>query len=97
MGAILLSSGTKGKRYALPNARIRIQQPSGHVEGKATDIEIAAQEISYYKETIKRILALNTERSQELIEHDIQRDFFLSATEAKAYGLIDESVTKPPA
>lgn len=97
MGVILLSSGTKGKRYVLPNARIRIQQPSGNVEGKATDIEIAAKEISYQKETINRILAVNTGRSQELIEHDIQRDFFLSATEAKAYGLIDKIVTKPPA
>ena len=97
MGAILLSSGTKSKRYALPNARIRIQQPYGNVEGKATDIEIAAKEISYQKETINRILAVNTGRSQELIEQDIQRDFFLSAKEAKAYGLIDEIVTKPPA
>ena len=97
MGAILLSSGTKGKRYALPNARIRIQQPSGNVEGTATDLEIAAKEISYQKETINRILAVNTDRSKELIEHDIQRDFFLNAKEAKAYGLIDEIVTKPPA
>lgn len=96
MGAILLSSGTKGKRYALPNARIKIQQLSGNLEGKATDIETAAKEISYQKETINRILAANTGRSQELIKHDTQRDFFLSATEAKAYGLIDEIVTKPP-
>ncbi len=97
MGAILLSSGTKGKRYALPNARIRIEQPSGNFEGKVTDIEIAAKEISYQKETINRILAVNTGRSQELIEHDTQRDFFLTAKEAKAYGLVDEIVTKPPA
>ena len=97
MGAILLSSGTKGKRYALPNARIRIQQPSGNVEGKATELEIAAKEISDQKDAINRILAVNTGRSQELIEHDTQRDFFVSATEAKAYGLIDEIVTKPPA
>ncbi len=97
MGAILLSSGTKEKRYALPNARIRIQQPSGNVEGKAIDIETAAKEILYQRETINRILAVNTGRSQELIEHDTQRDFFLSATEAKAYGLIDKIVTKPPA
>ncbi|MGL5940407.1 MAG: ATP-dependent Clp protease proteolytic subunit [Waterburya sp.] len=97
MGAILLSSGTKGKRYALPNARIKIQQLSGNIDGKASDIEIAAKEIAYQKETINRILATNTDRSPKLIKHDTQRDFFLSATEAKAYGLIDEIVSKPPA
>ena len=96
MGAILLSSGTKGKRYALPNARIKIQQPSGNIEGKAIDIETAAKEISYQKEAINRIFAANTGRSQELIEHDTQRDFFLSAREAKAYGLVDKILTKPP-
>ncbi|NJK57128.1 MAG: hypothetical protein HC939_14515 [Pleurocapsa sp. SU_5_0] len=96
MGAILLASGTKGKRYALPNARIKIQQPSGNFEGKAIDIEIAAKEISYQKGAINRILAVNTGHSQELIEQDTQRDFFLNAQEAKAYGLIDEIVDKPP-
>ncbi|MGL6339747.1 MAG: ATP-dependent Clp protease proteolytic subunit [Waterburya sp.] len=96
MGTILLSSGTKGKRYALPNARMKIQQLSGNIEGKASDIEIAAKEIAYQKETINRILATNTDRSLELIKHDTQRDFFLSATEAKAYGLIDEIVSKTP-
>ena len=75
----------------------RIQQPSGNVEGKATDLEIAAKEISYQKDAINRILAANTGRPQELIENDTLIDFFLSATEAKAYGLIDEIVTKPPA
>ncbi|MGL5832948.1 MAG: ATP-dependent Clp protease proteolytic subunit [Waterburya sp.] len=97
MGIILLSSGTKGKRYALPNARMKIQQLSGNIDGKASDIEIAAKEIAYQKETINRILAINTNRSPELIKHDTQRDFFLGAKEAKVYGLIDEIVSKPPA
>ena len=95
MGAILLSSGTKGKRYALPNARIKIQQITGNIEG-TTDLETAAKEVLYQKSTINRIFAANTDRSQELIEHDTRRDFFLSATEAKAYGLVDKIITKPP-
>ena len=97
MGAILLSSGTKGKRYALPNTRIKIEQISGNIEGKGIDIEVAAKEILYQQETMNRLLAINTGRSREVIEHDIQRDFFLSAKEAKAYGLVDEIVTEPPA
>ena len=96
MGAILLSSGTKGKRYALPNTRIKIEQITGSVEGKTIDIETAAKEILHQKETINRILAANTNRSPELIEHDTRRDFFLGAREAKAYGLVDEIVSKPP-
>ena len=95
MGAILLSSGTKGKRYTLPNARIKIQQITGNIEG-TTDLETAAKEVLYQKSTINRIFAANTDRSQELIEHDTRRDFFLSATEAKAYGLVDKIITKPP-
>jgi ATP-dependent Clp protease, protease subunit len=96
IGAILLSSGTKGKRYMLPNARIKIQQPSGNIEGFATEIEVAAKEILAQRETINGILAVNTGRSKELIEHDTQRGFFLSAKEAKAYGLIDKIVTRTP-
>lgn len=94
MGAFLLSSGTRGKRYALPNARIMIHQPSGGAQGKASDIEIAAKEILYFRERINQILADNTGKSQAQIETDSERDFFMSAEEAKAYGLIDEIVRK---
>lgn len=95
-GALLLSSGTKGERYALPNARIRMQQPSGTAQGRAADIEIAVKEILHQRETVNQIFAANTGRSVELIEHDTQREFFLSAKEAKVYGLIDQIITKPP-
>ena len=94
MGAFLLSSGTQGKRYALPNARIMIHQPSGGAQGKASDIEIAAKEILYFRERINQILADNTGKSQAQIETDSERDFFMSAEEAKAYGLIDKIVSK---
>lgn len=94
MGAFLLSSGTSGKRYALPNARIMIHQPSGGAQGKASDIEIAAKEILYFRERINQILAANTGKSQAQIETDSERDFFMSAEEAKAYGLIDGIVRK---
>ena len=94
MGAFLLSSGTQGKRYALPNARIMIHQPSGGAQGKASDIEIAAKEILYFREKINQILAANTGKSQTQIEADSERDFFMSAEEAKAYGLIDCIVRK---
>ncbi len=97
MGAFLLSSGTKGKRYALPNARIMIHQPSGGAQGKASDIEIAAKEILYFRTVINRILAANTGQSIEKIEMDSERDFFMSAEEAKAYGLIDSIIQKTPA
>ncbi|MDM9382088.1 ATP-dependent Clp endopeptidase proteolytic subunit ClpP [Chlorogloeopsis sp. ULAP01] len=96
MGAFLLSSGVKGKRYALPNARIMIHQPSGGAEGKATDIEIAAKEILYFRELINRILAANTGQSIEKIEMDSERDFFMSAEQAKDYGLIDNIILKTP-
>ena len=94
MGAFLLSSGTPGKRYALPNARIMIHQPSGGAQGKASDIEIAAKEILYFRERINQIIADNTGKSQAQIETDSERDFFMSAQEAKAYGLIDSIVSK---
>ncbi|KST66532.1 ATP-dependent Clp endopeptidase proteolytic subunit ClpP [Mastigocoleus testarum] len=94
MGAFLLSSGTPGKRYALPNARIMIHQPSGGAQGKASDIEIAAKEILYFRERINQILAANTGKSQAQIETDSERDFFMSAEEAKTYGLIDSIVRK---
>ncbi len=94
IGAFLLSSGTKGKRYALPNARITVRQPSGGIEGKASYLEIAAQEILYLKESINRILATNTGKSKEQIERDSERDFFMGAEEAKTYGLVDNIIMK---
>lgn len=97
MGAFLLSSGAKGKRFALPNARITIRQPSGGTQGKASDIEVAAKEILYLKESINTILAANTSQSKERIELDSERDLFMSAKQAKAYGLVDSIITKTPA
>ena len=96
MGAFLLSSGTKGKRYALPNARIMIHQPSGGAQGMASDIEVAAREILRTKETINKILAANTGQPLDKIERDSDRDFFMSAEEAKAYGLIDGVILRTP-
>ncbi len=96
IGAFLLSSGTKSKRYALPNARITIRQPSGSFQGKASDIEVVAKEILYLRESINRILAANTGQSQEQIERDSDRDFFMSAEEAKNYGLVDSIILKTP-
>jgi ATP-dependent Clp protease protease subunit len=96
MGAFLLSSGTKGKRYALPNARIMIHQPSGGAQGVASDIEVAARELLRTKDTINKILAANTGQPLEKIERDSDRDFFMSAEEAKAYGLIDGVILRTP-
>ena len=96
MGAFLLSSGTHGKRYALPNARIMIHQPSGGAQGVASDIEVAARELLRTKETINRILATNTGQPLEKIQRDSDRDFFMSAEEAKAYGLIDGVILRTP-
>ncbi|MES1024161.1 ATP-dependent Clp protease proteolytic subunit [Gloeocapsa sp. BRSZ] len=94
MGAFLLSSGTKGKRYALPHARIRLQQSSGNVEGKAVDVELAAKEILYLNQTLNQILAENTGKTQQQIGIDLSRTLFLNAEEAKDYGLIDSIITK---
>ncbi len=94
MGAFLLSSGAKGKRYALPHARIMIHQPLGGAQGQATDIEIQAKEILRLKKILNEILAQNTGQSVKKIAKDTERDFFMSAKEAKEYGLIDQVLEK---
>ena len=94
MGAVLLAAGTKGKRYSLPNARIMIHQPWGGAEGKATDISIAAKEILRLKDRLNEILAFHTGKSFDTLANDTERDFFMSADEAKTYGLVDEVLTK---
>jgi len=96
MGAVLLAAGTKGKRYCLPNARVMIHQPSGGTQGQATDIEIQAREILKTKEQLNQILAKHTGKSVEQIYKDAERDYFMSAQEAKDYGLVDEVIFKRP-
>ncbi len=93
MGAFLLSSGTKGKRYALPNAEIMIHQPLGGVQGQASDIQIHAEWILKTREKLNRILSENTGQPLDIIEKDTDRDNFMGAEEAAAYGLIDKVVT----
>ncbi|MBR1939267.1 ATP-dependent Clp protease proteolytic subunit [Candidatus Saccharibacteria bacterium] len=92
MGAMLLSAGTKGKRYALPNARIMIHQPSSGTEGKITDQEIALKEGIYLKQLLAEMMAKNTGKKYEQIVKDMDRDNWMSAEEAKQYGIIDEIV-----
>jgi ATP-dependent Clp protease protease subunit len=92
MGAVLLAAGTKGKRYALPNARILIHQPWGGVQGQASDISIQAKEILRLKDRLNEILALHTAKPIEAITKDADRDFFMSAAEARDYGLVDDVV-----
>lgn len=92
MAALLLAAGTKGKRYALPNARIMIHQPWGGAQGQATDVGIQAREILRLRERLNAILAAHTGKPVETVEKDTDRDFFMSAEEAKAYGLVDEVV-----
>ncbi|WP_373028851.1 ATP-dependent Clp endopeptidase proteolytic subunit ClpP [Sulfurovum sp.] len=94
MGAFLLASGTKGKRYALPHARIMIHQPSGGAQGQSTDIQIQAQEIQRLKDTLNEILAVQTGKTAKRIEKDTERDNFMSSREALEYGLIDKVLTK---
>ena len=92
MGAVLLAAGTKGKRFALPNARIMIHQPWGGVQGAASDISVQAKEILRLKDRLNEILALHTGKSVDAIGKDSDRDFFMSAAESRDYGLVDEVV-----
>jgi ATP-dependent Clp protease protease subunit len=96
MGALLLTCGTKGKRYALPHSRVMIHQPWGGAQGSASDIHIQAEEILKMKSTLNRILAKHSGQSIEKIEKDTDRDYFMSAAEAKAYGLVDEVIESRP-
>ena len=90
MGAFLLSSGTKGKRYCLPNSEVMIHQPLGGAQGQATEIKIAAERILKLKDKLNKILAKNTGKDLKMVENDTERDYFLSAKEALDYGLIDK-------
>src|SRR6188474_2006275 len=94
MGAFLLSAGTKGKRFSLPNSRVMIHQPSGGAQGQATDIEIQAREILKLRESLNRILSERTGQSLEKIRLDSERDYFMSSGEAMDYGLIDQVLDK---
>jgi ATP-dependent Clp protease protease subunit len=94
MGAFLLSAGAKGKRFALPNARVMIHQPLGGAQGQATDIEIHAREILRLRADLNRMLATQTGQALDKIERDTERDYFMSATEACDYGLVDKVITR---
>ena len=96
MGAFLLSSGAKGKRFSLPNSKVMIHQPLGGARGQATEIEIAAREIIKTREQLNKILAENTGQPLDRIENDTERDYYLSAAEAKDYGLVDQVIAKRP-
>ncbi len=97
MGAMLLAAGTKGKRYALPNARVMIHQPMGGFQGQATEIDIHAREILKIRERLNQILAHHTGKPLEKISQDTERDYFMSGTEAREYGIIDEVIVRGPA
>lgn len=94
MGALLLTAGTKGKRYALPNARVMIHQPWGGAQGTASDISIQAKEILKLKDQLNQILADHTGQPLERVEKDTDRDYFMSPEDAKAYGIVDEVIVK---
>ena len=94
MGAFLLAGGTKGKRLILPNAKVMIHQPSGGAQGQATDVRIIAEEIDRTKKSLNRILAENTGKSVEEVSRDTERDFYMTAEEAVAYGLVDKIIEK---
>ncbi|MBM3387144.1 MAG: ATP-dependent Clp endopeptidase proteolytic subunit ClpP [Betaproteobacteria bacterium] len=96
MGAFLLSSGAKGKRFSLPNSKVMIHQPLGGARGQATEIEIAAREIIKTREQLNKILADNTGQPLSRIENDTERDYYLSAQESKDYGLVDQVIAKRP-
>ena len=94
MGAFLLSSGAKGKRYALPNSEIMIHQPLGGAQGQATDIKIQAEHILRIKDRMNRILSSNTSQPLEKIERDVERDYYMTAEEALKYGIVDRIFDK---
>ncbi|MDZ5459579.1 ATP-dependent Clp endopeptidase proteolytic subunit ClpP [Azohydromonas lata] len=96
MGAFLLAAGAKGKRFSLPNSKVMIHQPLGGAQGQATDIEIHAREILKTREQLNRILAERTGQPLEKIQADTERDYFMSAAEAKGYGLIDQVIDRRP-
>lgn len=94
-GAVLLAGGTKGKRFALPHAKVMIHQPYGQVGGQVSDIEIQANEIIKTRETINKILAIHTEQPLERIAKDTNRDYYMTAVEAKEYGVVDDILARP--
>jgi ATP-dependent Clp protease protease subunit len=96
MGAFLLAAGAKGKRFSLPNSKVMIHQPLGGTQGQATEIEIHAREILKTREQLNKILAERTGQPLEKIERDTERDYYLSADEAKDYGLVDQVIAKRP-
>jgi ATP-dependent Clp protease protease subunit len=96
MGAFLLAAGAKGKRFSLPNSKVMIHQPLGGTQGQATEIEIAAREILKTRERLNQLLAENTGQPLSRIEVDTERDYYLTAEEAKAYGLVDDVIAKRP-